>query len=885
MQVGTKLGAYEVIAKLGEGGMGEVYRARDTTLGRNVAIKILPDLFADDPDRLARFEREARTLASLNHPNIAQIYGLEGTPRALVMELVEGEDLSVRLARGPMPLSEALPVAKQVADAVEAAHDQGIIHRDLKPANIKLRPDGTVKVLDFGLARAMTAGSDSAAGVNAQSSPTFTAHGTLMGMIVGTAAYMAPEQARGRAVDRRADIWAFGCVLFEMLSGCRPFSGSDVSETLATVIKDEPPWGVLPPDLPDPLRRLLRRCLEKDPRRRLSSIGDARLELEEPAVPASASAGPTSPRARSTAGWIVAAIMTMVAAGTAIWAVWFRGSAAAPLMRVTVQAPREHRLYRDPANIAISPDGTRVAFVTGASPSDATLWVRGLDRLDAVAIEDSVGAQLPFWSPDSAMVGFFAGGHLKVVSPGGGAPQILADAPDGRGASWGSNGDIVFAAANAGPILRVSANGGAVTTATELRTADGETGHRFPWFLPDGTHFLFAAVPSKSNQFAIYSAAVGSTARELVLTAETAPLYADPGHLIYSRNGVLVAHPFDARSRTVSGEAIPIGDMPGEVNLEYSAGWAASVSRTGSLIYLSAAQSRSRLAWLDQTGREVGAVNVPPAPYFGVGLARDGQRAVVAQLSAPRSSLWLADLIRGGLTPIAEATAFHSNPIWSGDGRHVVFGTDRAGPVDLHIWDVSAARDEVLYESESLFKYPASWSPDGRTIVFTDARPDTGSDLWTIAPFGDRTPVPFLRTRAEETYGAISPDGRWIAYHSNHAGPFDVYVQPFPGGGNPVRVTTTRTLDWGLWWNRDGSQLLILGDRLDLVLVDVRLTPTFAVGATRVAGKLNFPIIAANSIDATDDLGRLLAAIPEADGARFMTVVLNWRTRDAQQRP
>jgi Tol biopolymer transport system component len=885
MQVGAKLGPYEVIAKLGEGGMGEVYRARDTTLGRNVAIKILPDLFADDPDRLARFEREARTLASLNHPNIAQIYGLEGTPRALVMELVEGEDLSVRLARGPMPLSEALPVAKQVADAVEAAHDQGIIHRDLKPANIKVRPDGTVKVLDFGLARAMTAGSDSAAGVNAQSSPTFTAHGTLMGMIVGTAAYMAPEQARGRAVDRRADIWAFGCVLFEMLSGCRPFSGSDTSETLATVIKDEPPWGVLPPDLPDSLRRLLRRCLEKDPRRRLSSIGDARLELEEPAVPASPSAGPTSPRARSNAGWIVAAIMTIVAAGTAIWAVWFRGSAAAPLMRVTVQAPREHRLYRDPANIALSPDGTRVAFVTGASPSDATLWVRGLDRLDAVAIEDSVGAQLPFWSPDSAMVGFFAEGHLKVVSPGGGPPQILADAPDGRGASWGSNGDIVFAAANAGPILRVSANGGAVTTATELRTADGETGHRFPWFLPDGTHFLFAAVPSKSNQFAIYSAAVGSTARELVLTAETAPLYADPGYLIYSRKGVLVAHPFDARSRTVSGEAISIGDMPGEVNLEYSAGWAASVSRTGSLIYLSAAQSRSRLAWLDQTGHEVGAVNVPPAPYFGVGLARDGQQAVVAQISAPRSSLWLVDLIRGGLTPIAEATAFHSNPIWSGDGRHVVFGTDRAGPVDLHIWDVSAARDEVLYESESLFKYPASWSRDGRTIVFTDSRPDTGNDLWTIAPFGDRTPVPFLRTRAEETYGAISPDGRWIAYHSNHAGAFDVYVQPFPGGGNPVRVTTTRTLDWGLWWKRDGSQLLILGGRLDLVLVDVRLTPTFAVGATRVVGKLNFPIIAANSIDATDDLGRLLAAIPEADGARFMTVVLNWRTRDAQQRP
>jgi Tol biopolymer transport system component len=872
-----------VLNAIGAGGMGEVYRARDSRLGRDVAVKILPAAFADDAERLARFEREARTLASLNHPNIATIHGVEssGSVQALVMELVEGqtlEDIIAGVAPGAMERDDILAIARQVAQALEAAHDAGVTHRDLKPANIKVRPDGTVKLLDFGLAKTPAA-EGSGVSASAMNSPTLTAQATAAGMILGTAAYMSPEQARGRPVDRRADIWAFGCVLFEMLSGRRPFIGSDVSETLAAVIKDEPAWSALPADLPEPVRRLLRRCLEKDPKRRLSAIGDARLELDEPSTPVPMTTAPgTPPPQASRAGWVAALLMTAVAIGAVAWAGWFRAPAAAPLMRVTVQAPLEHRLYRDPANTAISPDGTRVAFITGASRSDARLWIRMLDRLDAIAVEDSIGAQLPFWSPDSTMVGFFAGGYLKVVSADGGRPQALAEAPDGRGASWGVNGDIVFAASSAGPISRVSANGGAVTSVTELRSADGETGHRFPRFLPDGTHFLFAALPSKSNQYSIYSAAIGSTTRELVLQAETAPLYADPGYLVYSRQGVLVAHPFDARSRTASGEAMPIGDMPGEVNLEYSAGWAASASRTGGLVYLSAAQSQSRLAWLDQAGREVGAVNVPSAPYIGVRLSRDARQAVVVQLAAPQSSLWFADLIRGGLTPIAPATSWHANPIWSVGDRHVVFGADRAGTVDLYIRDVDAATDEVLYQSESLFKYPASWSPDGTTIVFTDLSPETGTDLWTIAPFGDRKPAPFLRTKAQEAYGAISPDGRWMVYHSNQAGTFDVYVQPFPDGGNAVRLTTTGTLDWGAWWKADGSQLLILGGNLDLLLVDVRLTPTFTAGAPRVVGKLNFPILAGGSVDATADLSRLLAAIPElADGARSMTVVLNWR--------
>ena len=871
---GTRLGSYEVLAKLGEGGMGEVYRARDAKLQRDVAIKVLPELVATDPDRLARFEQEARALAALNHPNIAAIYAVE--PRALVMELVEGEDLSAVIARGAMPLSDALPLASQIIDALEAAHEQGIVHRDLKPANVKVRHDGTVKVLDIGLAKALT-GDSATTSSNAMNSPTLTARATAAGVLLGTAAYMSPEQARGRPVDRRADIWAFGCVLFEMLAGRRPFAGDDLTETVAAVVKDEPAWSLLPANVPDPIRRLLRRCLEKDPKRRLSAIGDARFDFQD-AVSAPATVAVAASPSRPARGltWIVAVGVLLAIALTAGVTWRFTRATAPPLMRLTILPPPGHVLFRDPANIALSPDGRHIAFLTGSSRTDAELWIRSLDTLDVRKVEESRSAQLPFWSPDSTAVGFSCEGKLKTASISGGRARVLADAPEFRGGAWSSRGDIVFAPNAAGPLSRVSENGGPVTAVTTMRTADGETAHRFPTFLPDGVHFLFAALPSKAQEYAIYIGSVDTKSDEKLFMAETVPDFAGPGYLIYSRRGVLVAHAFDPASRRLSGEAIPLADAPGEMNLEFNAGRAASASRTGSLVYLAAAETKARLAWLDQTGKETDAINVPSGPYVGVSLSNDAKHAVVMQLAAPHTSLWWVDLVRGGLTPLIQATAWNANPIWSPKDDRIVYGNDLKGTVDIYSRRVGTSEDEVLHASNRLFKYPVSWSRDGGTIVFSSMDPDTSVDLWTLS-VADKTAKPFVHTKAKEPYGAVSPNGQWIAYASDAAGPFDVYVQPFPQGGSPIRVTTGGSYDWGIWWKQDSRQLLMIDANRNLVLSDVTLTPTFSATPPRVVGRLRFGLTAELSVAATADLSRLLAVVPEqSDGARSITVVLNW---------
>ena len=896
LTTGTRLGVYEVVAPIGAGGMGEVYRARDTRLGRDVAVKILPEAFAMDPERLARFEREARTLAALNHPNIATIHGLEESAgvHALVMELVEGDDLSTRLARGRLPVAEATPVARQIADALEAAHEAGITHRDLKPANVKVRADGTVKVLDFGLAKVLGPGG----GVTASGGRTGSGHEgdgsrlreqdpspstmtspamTAMGMILGTAAYMSPEQARGRPVDRRADIWAFGCVLFEMLAGQRPFGGDDVSETLASVIKDEPAWNALPGDLPPSLRRLLRRCLTKDPKRRLSAMGDARLDLDDASAPdAAASAGAAAPGPWSARAVIAGVLALVGVAAAAFWLGGFGRTAPASLRRLTVLAPPGHTLFRDSANLALSPDGTQLAFLTGLTRADTRLWIRSVDSLDAREVDDSVGAQLPFWSPDSRSLAFFAGGKLKAVGLDGSRPRVIADAPDGRGGAWSSRGVIVFAASNAGPLSRVSENGGEVTAATTLLTDAGETGHRFPSFLPDGEHFVFAAVPARQTLFDIHVGSLGSTDRVKLLAAESAPVYADPGFLVYSRKGVLVAHPFDAGSRELGGEAIPLPDRPGEMNLEYSAGQAASAAHDGSVAYLSAAQARSRVVWLDQTGRETSEVDVPPGPYANVAIAPDGRRAVVVQVASPHASLWWMDVLRGGLTPLSQVQGWNSRPVFSPDSRRVAYTSDRRGPMDLYLRGAGSADDEPLYQSPTLFKYVASWSATG-VVVFTDLDPATDNDLWAIRPDGDRKPELSVRSPGNDSFGAVSPDGRWMAYISNQAGAPDAYVQTFPASGQAHRLTTTGILEWALWWREDGRQLMMLDAKLGILLVDVRTSPEFSASEPRVVGRIRYPMTDANSIDVTPDFQRLLALVPEQEnGGRSLTVVLNW---------
>ncbi|HEX7779776.1 MAG TPA: protein kinase, partial [Vicinamibacterales bacterium] len=547
---GTRLGSYEVTAPIGAGGMGEVYRARDTKLNRDVALKVLPELVAADAERLARFRREAQVLASLNHPNIAHLYGFEdavGT-QALVMELVPGKTLAERIAEGPLALSEALPIARQIADALEAAHEHGVVHRDLKPANIKVKDDGAVKILDFGLAKAI-AGDAGSGTPDPSNSPTLTAAaaGTQMGMILGTAAYMSPEQARGRPVDRRADVWAFGCVLYEMLAGRRAFAGDDVTETLATVLKDPPDWRGLPPDVPLAIRRVLRRCLEKDPRRRLSAIGDARLEFDEPDDVRPTSA-PAAPLRKPIGPMLMAAAAGAIATAFVAFGLWRTAGPGASAestaaMRTSVLAPESVVFSPDAADSAISPDGRLVVFVTGSvsGTGDAQLWLRPVNALAAQRLENTTGAYLPFWSPDSRRLGFFADGKLKTIGVDGGRPDVICDAPTGRGGTWNARGDIVFAPAAAGGLFRVSANGGDPTPVTTLDAGAKETGHRFPQFLPDGEHFLYAALPVRAGKFNIFVGSLGTGAREPLAQMENVPVFAEPGYLLFLRKGVLVA--------------------------------------------------------------------------------------------------------------------------------------------------------------------------------------------------------------------------------------------------------------------------------------------------------------------------------------------------------
>ncbi len=882
LEAGTRLGPYEISSLIGAGGMGEVWSATDTRLHRAAAIKALPASVADDPERLARFKREAQVLAALSHPNIAAIYGLEESDGAsyLAMELVDGDDLSARIERGPLPVDEAVEIALQIAAGLEEAHEKGIVHRDLKPANIKVTPDRKVKVLDFGLAKAMDPEpSDPRTLGPSDRALTMTSPAmTQMGMILGTAAYMAPEQARGRPVDKRADIWAFGVVLFEMLTGRRLFEGADVSVTLASVIKDTPDWNALPADLPAPVRRVLRRCLEKDPKRRLSSIGDARLDLEERDDPDAAHGVATPPPLSHSAGRLAGTAL-VAALITAVLTLWLSGAFAtadAPIERVTVLGPTDQPIFRDAANVAISPDGRNIAFLTGQTDTDTRLWIRALDDLTANAVDGPAGAQLPFWSPDSRTVAYFAEGKLLTVAATGGRPQVLADAPDGRGGSWSRDGVIVFAATPSGPLSRVSANGGAVTAATALDAASGETGHRFPSFLPDGRHFLYASLPGPPGRIAMYLGALDSPDRTRILEAESTPTYAEPGYLIYSRRGVMVAHPFDASALTLGGEAIPLGDTPGEVNVQYSAGYAASATRTGAIAYLSASQQQSRLAWIDQSGREIDTVDVPLGPYLEVALSPDGRMAVVTRIEPPAASLWWVNLERGGLSPLTDAPGWTAWPTWSPDGRRVAFANDQGGPMDLYVRTVGASQDDVLFQSPNLFKVPTSWSDDDH-LVFTILSPETEEDLWTMPADGSVEPQLAVETSRSDVFGRISPDGRWMAFLSGESGQLEAYVQSFPEPGATHRVTTGGTSDHGLWWGPDSRQLLILDASNQLLLVDLDTSPGFSASAPRVVGRIPFTVTS-RAVDASRDLTRLLAIVPEpGSGSRSLTIVRNWQ--------
>ena len=567
---GTRLGVYEVTAQIGEGGMGQVYRATDTKLKRQVAIKILPPSLAADHDRLARFQREAEVLASLNHPNIAAIHGLEesGGMTALVMELVEGDDLSQRIARGAIPLDDALPIAKQIAEALEAAHEQGIIHRDLKPANIKVRADGTVKVLDFGLAKAMEP--VGAAAASASMSPTLSLHATQAGMILGTAAYMSPEQARGKTVDTRADIWAFGCVLFEMLAGRRAFEGDDVPEILSRVLQRDPDWARLPANLPPSIPKLLRLCLQQDVRQRRQSAGDVRIDLEHALVGPTGVTAAAIPVRGTRVAWVVAAATALIAVAFSIPAVRHLREtpsstpATGDVVRLSILPPDKMLFTGHSAatvggpQLALSPDGRAIAFVAAAPGARPTLWHRSLDAVTAHLLPGSEGAESPFWSPDDRWIGYFADGKLKKMPASGGPSQVIADAPDNRLASWGPDDTILFSTGITG-ILRVSSSGGMVTPVTELDTSRQEGSHRFPQFLPDGRHFLFMVRSNLADQAGAYAGSLDGKTKKLLVRGNTAALYVPSGHVLFLDGDTLMGQAFDAERLELRGQAFRCG--------------------------------------------------------------------------------------------------------------------------------------------------------------------------------------------------------------------------------------------------------------------------------------------------------------------------------------
>jgi hypothetical protein len=867
---GSRLGPYEITSALGKGGMGEVYRAHDTKLNRDVAIKVLLPSVANDPDRLARFSREAQVLASLNHPQIAQIHGLEEANgvRALVMELVEGPTLADRIATGPIPLAEALPIARQIAEALEAAHEQGIIHRDLKPTNIKVRPDGTVKVLDFGLAKAMEPTGTSSA--NAMLSPTLSQHATEAGIILGTAAYMSPEQAAGKPVDKRSDLWAFGVVLLEMLTGRRTFAGDTAAETMAAVMMKEPDWAKLPQATPAPIRRLLRRCLEKDRKRRLPDAAAARLEIEDAQVaPAEtsvmATASPPRARWRSLAA-LGAAVLVGGAIAIAALLMLQPAGRESVVTRLEITTPAMPPPFQ--FQFALSPDGRRLAFLAGTNPRQ--IWVRSLEQVSAQPLAGTDGAVLPFWAPDSRALGFFAGGKLKRVDLVGGAPQVLAESQPGGGGTWNAEGVIVFAPGPGRPLMRVPASGGAPVPVQQLVAGQGNVA---PQFLPDGRHVLFFGVAPGQPQGVVSVASLDGGEPTRVVGSTSAAAYAPPGYLLRVSQGVLVAQRFDATHATLSGDPIPVAQAVVENGIR----GAFSVSAAGLLAHRSGVGGGQRqLVWLDRTGKVLGTVgpadeNAPTS----FALAPDGLRVANARTVQGNYDVWLTDVARSVATRFTFDPAAEFSPVWSPDGTRVVFRSANrtgAGASDLFVKPANGATDEQPFLVSPQPKTPLDWSRDGRFLLYSQLDPKTQSDLWALPLNGDAKPFPVVQTAFDETQGQFSPDGHWLSYTSNESGRDDVYVRPFPDAGGKWQVSTGGGSQPR--WRPDGKELFYIAPDAKLMAVPVSVAPQGRAVTVGTPVTL-FPTHLANGagISLTGYQSRALYAVA-ADGRFLMNVTI-----------
>jgi Tol biopolymer transport system component len=877
---GTRLGPYEIVAPLGAGGMGEVYRARDTRLGRDIAIKVLPDVFAGEPERMARFEREAKLLASLNHPNIASIYGLEQAERIrfLAMELVDGEDLSRRLARGPVAVAEVVGLALQVAEALEEAHEKGIVHRDLKPANVVLAADERVKVLDFGLAKALEGGAGPEAS-DLSRSPTLTDAMTGANVILGTAAYMSPEQARGRRVDKRADIWAFGCLVYEMLVGRRPFEGDTVSDTLASVLKLEPDWGALPRDLPVRLRALLRRCLEKDPKRRLRDIGEARVVLEkirsgEAEVVEVASSAPASAANGIPPIAVAIALVAVAAAGLLGWIL-----KPAPQPETTwtdLLPPKDHAFETlQGGHFALSPDGGRLAFVAHDSTRTNRLWVRSLSSASSQVLTGTEGATFPFWSPDGHALGFFADGKLKRIDATGGAPLTLSDAPSGRGGTWSPSGVVLFAPSPGGGLSAVSAAGG--DTRHVLVPDTNLASLRWPSFLPDGNHFLYCALGESA---AVHVGALsGGESRRLLFGESLAGNAAfASGLLHYVQEGALRARPFDPKRLDFTGEAMTIAS-PVSMFGSYGRG-EVTVAPGGFFAFLPGLESGANvLAMYDHGGRRLGAAH-PQSYLEDLSFSTDGRRLAVTRQDekGDRLDVWVYDIDRDLFTRLT-FSGVDDDPVWSPDGTRIAWAHE--GNIYVKSSSGAGAEEPLLESPED--KVPSQWSPDGRHILYTVASAER-DQIWMCEVTTGKAHALRASTQASQNQAQLSRDGRWLAYASTESGEYQVYVQDFPAMRDRWQIS--RDGGRAPLWKADGTEIYYMDPSGRIIAVRVAAressldlgtsTPLFETAAEAPMGPRTHHWV-------TDPGGTRFVVI-ELDRASeqrpALTLVQHWRPED-----
>jgi len=884
--IGQTLGHYRVTAALGSGGMGEVYRASDSRLSRDVAIKVLPAEVASDAERLARFRREAQVLAALNHPNVGAIYGLDeanGKP-FLVLELVEGETLADRIEKGPLPVPEALEIARQIAEGLGAAHDKGIVHRDLKPANVKLTPDGQVKVLDFGLARAYAPEGTSGSSASLSHSPTLAAQGTAAGMILGTAAYMSPEQARGKTVDKRSDVWAFGVIVWEMLTGQRLFAGETVSDILAGVLRAELDWKALPAGLPPALERMLRRCLARDSKQRLHDVADARLEIAEALAPqppaAAAPAQAPAPRRPALVPWTIAGIGAAAAIGLGLVAVRHLRERA-PVVRFELWPPpkTEFQLTTiSPGPPVVSPDGHSLVFAA-MSQGRARLYLRALDAAEARALNGTEGAQYPFWSPDSRSIGFFADSKLKRVEAAGGAPFTLCDAPDGKGASWSREKVIVFNGEPNAPLRRVSEGGGDSVPLTKLDPARKEDSHRHPRFLPDGRHFLYLARMPGGTQRGdnVVVAASLDGGPETVLLRSSAMAEYVAGRLLYLRERTLVAQEFDAARLALRGEPVPLVE---DIRVLGTTGQAMFSAAADTLVYQQGQSGVERkLTWRDRQGRAVGTLGDSARYLMQVALSPRAEAVAVAiqDLSTGSPDIWTYDVQRGVRSRFSFDARSDTSPLFSPDGAFVVYDSSREVRPGLYRKSLGGAGDEELLLESQEEIHSSGFSADGRLLAFHRRSEKTGWDIGVLPLEGERKPVILLGASNMDVCGVFSADSRYLAYTSDESGRPEVYVTPYPALGRKWQVST----QGGLYprWRKDGREMVY--QTLDGTVMAVEIAtagPTFTVGAASPLFRTRTAVTFEYVYMPTSDMQRFLVVeTVEEEAPRPFGVILGWR--------